>query len=323
MAAYWGIRTSKGKWELINESIKEGILRQGWGAVDLREVSRLVDAGKANDEHRSTWRYTKRMLDIAPGDVVVTPHQPHWGKNGVWRVKSGYEFDPLPNVWDDRYPDFGHVLGVEQIGLIDHRAAAVSSDLKRALTSGFRARMRQLEAYGEEIEILLSSGEAVAPSDAAEHFDQVRARARAALGEALRRQYKDADFERPIEALFEVLYPGAVRRTAGPAERGRDLVIEDIDGLGLSRNIIVQTKAWFGTVDTRALEHGLDQLAKGIEAQDSNVDLAVLVTMASDLPDDYELRLLQAQQQMSVPVRVLRADEVLDLLLDHLGELRL
>jgi hypothetical protein len=54
-----------------------------------------------------------------------------------------------------------------------------------------------------------------------------------------------------------VLYPDSVTRTAGPSEKGRDFVVEDTDALGLSRNIIVQVKAWFGEVDHAALDHGL------------------------------------------------------------------
>lgn len=323
MTAYWGIRTSKGKWDLINEHFAQGVLRQGWGDVDLREIGRLVDSGDADDEQVKTWRYTKKMLDIEPGDIVVTPHQPNWGQNGVWKVLSGYEFDPLPDVWDGKYPDFGHVLRVEQIGLIDHRAASVSSDLRRALTTGFRPRMRQLDAYADDINDLAANDAALKPSDATEHFAAVRAGARQALGEAIRRQYKDADFERPIEALLNVLYPGSVTRTAGPAEKGRDFVVEDTDTLGLSRNVIVQVKAWFDEVDTHALDHGLRQLARGIEEQGGNVDLAVLVTLASKLPGDLDERLLAAQEETSVPTHVLGHDEVLDLLLDHLGAINL
>jgi hypothetical protein len=322
MTSYWGIRTSKGKWDLINEQFSAGILRQGWGDVDLRDIGRMVEAGDADDEQIKTWRYTKKMLDIQPGDIVVTPHQPNWGQNGVWRVGSGYEFDPLPDIWDGD-PDFGHVLRVEQIGLIDHRAASVSSDLRRALTTGFRPRMRQLDAYADEIDELSANVTALEPSDAAEHFAEVRAGARKALGEAIRRQYKDADFERPIEALLNVLYPGSVTRTAGPAEKGRDFVVEDTDALGLSRNVIVQVKAWFDEVDADALDHGLHQLARGIEEQGGNVDLAVLMTLASTLPVDIDERLLAAQEETAVPTHVLGHDEVLNLLLDHLGAMRL
>lgn len=219
MTAHWGIRTSKEMWDLIHEHFERGVLRQGWGDVDLREIGRLVESGEADEEQVKTSRYTKSMLEISRGDIVVTPHQPQWGQNGVWRVLSCYEFDPLPNVWEDRYPDFGHVLRVEEIGLIDHRAATVSSDLRRALTTGFRTRMRQLDAHADEIDALVADRAALMPSDAAEHFAEVRAGARRALGEAIRRQYKDADFERPIEAMRNVLYPGSVTRTAGPAER--------------------------------------------------------------------------------------------------------
>jgi hypothetical protein len=322
MAAYWGIRTSKERHSLTGEHLQHGVLRQGWGWQDLREVGRLVELDEADDEQRSIWRYTHRMLDIEPGDVVLTPHQLEWHRNGVWRVVGGYEFDPLPNMWNSS-PDFGHVLRVEPLGVIDHRSAVVSSDLRRALTSGFRSRMRQLDAYGVDIERLLKDPSAARPSAAAEHFEQVRKKAREALGQSLLEQYKDADFEKPIRAMLEALYPNAVRHTAGPAESGRDFVIEDTDALGLSRTVIVQVKSWSGHVDERALAHGLRQLATGIDAQDGAVDLAVLLTLADDLPPDADKRIAVAQQRTSVPTRVLLRDETLDLLLEQLAHMSL
>jgi hypothetical protein len=45
--------------------------------------------------------------------------------------------------------------------------------------------------------------------------------------------------------------------------------------------------------------------------------------MGTEFPDDLEDRLLLAQEETAVPVRVLSAEQVLDLLLDHLGELEL
>jgi hypothetical protein len=322
MTAYWGIRTSKERHDLISEHLESGVLRQGWGAQDLREIGQLVKSDRADDAQRSIWRYTQKMLDIEPGDIVLTPHQLTWHKNGVWRVTGGYEFDPLPNIWGSD-PDFGHVVRVEPIGVIDHHSAAASSDFRRAMTAGFRPRMRQLNAFSDEIDRLLADPSAATASDAAEHFAQVRAGAREALGVSLGKQYKDADFEKPIRALLEVLYPNAVRHTSGPAEQGRDFVIEEVDALGLSRNVIVQVKAWSGEVDEHSLDHGLEQLARGIEAQGGNVDLAVLLTLADDLPVDADKRIAIAEERTSVPMRVLMKEDVLDLLLDHLAQMEL
>ena len=106
MPSYWGIRTSKEMYDLIYDQLEAGILRQGWGDRDLRVIGEEVAAGTANAEARSVWRYTKRMLEIEPGDVVLTPHQLEWGSNGVWRVTSPYEFDPLPDIWGPGEPDF-------------------------------------------------------------------------------------------------------------------------------------------------------------------------------------------------------------------------
>ena len=322
MTTYWGIRTSKEKHDLIGKWLSKGVLRQGWGAHDLREIGKRAREGDLDDEGKSVWKYTQAMLDIEANDIVLTPHQPHWHRHGVWRVAEPYSFDPLPDVWGRGEPDFGHVLRVEALGIIDHRSAVVSSDLRRALTSGFRRRMRQLHDYGNEIEQLLANPQARTASDAAEHFEEVRRKTRGALGEALLAQYGNADFEHPIGALLETLYPSNVAHTAGPAEHGRDFVIEDVDALGLSRTIIVQVKSWSGSVDRRGLEHGLRQLERGVVAQ-GGADLAVLLTMADGLPPDADKTIAVAEQNTGVSTRVLLKDETLDLILNKLGTIRL
>ncbi len=183
--------------------------------------------------------------------------------------------------------------------------------------------MRQLQEFGAEIESLLDDPTAATASDAAEHFDAVRQHARDALGQALLRQYGNADFEKPIGALLEVLYPDAVTHTAGPAEQGRDLVVEDVDTLGLTRTLIVQVKSWSGAVDDGSLRHGLRQLMQGITAQGGGVDMAVLLTMANDLPADADKTIAIAQDEVSVPMRVLLKDETLDLMLGQIAHMRL
>jgi hypothetical protein len=322
LPSYWGIRTSKEKHDLIGDHLSRGMLRQGWGGRDLREIQSDAWAGRLEAEGRSVWRYTQRMLDIEPGDIVITPHQLQWHQHGVWRVVGPYEFDPLPNMWEGR-PDFGHVIRVEPIGVIDHRSASVSAQLRRALTSGFRRRMRQLQDHATEIEELLVDPNARRPTDAAEHFERVREKAREGLYEALRQQYSNADFERPVGALLETLYPSAVRHSAGPAERGRDFVIHDIDTLGLTHSIIVQVKAWHGHIGYSDLEHGLAQLKAGVAAEDSDVDLAVLLTLADTLPPDADREIAIAEEETSVRIRVLLKEETLDLMLNQLAHMKL
>lgn len=321
--ATWGIRTSKGEWNEIHKWLKRGILRQGWGGEDLNLVGELVAAGEANDDQRSIWRYTRRMLDIEPGDLIVTPHQPEWGQEGVWRATSSYRFDPLPDYWGPGEDDFGNVVEVEPLGVIDHRSAQVDADLRTALTSGFRSRMRQLHDYEAVIEALLDNPEAAHPADPAGNFEAVRAAAREAFGEALLRQYRNADFEQPIRALLEVLYPGSVRHTAGPAENGADFVVEHTDPFGLTLNVVVQVKAWKGTVDDDSLDHGLSQLERRIVAEAGNVDLAVLITLADELPDDLDEKIALAESKTAVSTRVIDRDATLELLLSNLAHMEM
>lgn len=183
--------------------------------------------------------------------------------------------------------------------------------------------MRQLEDHGREIEGLLGDPEAARPADPAGHFAAVRATAREAFGEALLRQYRNADFEQPIRALLEVLYPGSVRHTAGPAENGADFMVEHTDPLGLTLNVVVQVKAWKGTVDAEALDHGLRQLERRIVAEAGNVDLAVLITLADELPADLDERIALAESRSAVSTRVIDRAATLELLLSNLAHMEM
>lgn len=308
---------------MVSHWLSQGVLRQGWGGRDLREVGEAVAAGSQDHELKSIWRLTQRMLDIDVGDIVVTPHQPNWGLEGVWRVTGPYRFDRIEEGVG--HGDFGNVLDVEFVKTFDHRNANLSKNLRRALTSGFRMRMRQLDVVGEEIQQIIDSDDEYPSSDAAEHFDVARSAARDALRDALINQYHDADFEKPVGAMLESLYPGSVTTTAGAGEKGRDFVVEDTDKMGLSRSIVVQVKSWSGSVSEEHLNHGLEQLRRGIEAQGgtSEVDLAVLLTLASDVPVGSDLAVAALEDETGVPVVVMLEPETLDLMLDQISEMTL
>lgn len=323
MPRYWGIRTAKDRHDLIADSLKSNVLRQGWGWEDLRKIGQLVEANQADAEMASIWRYTKRMLEIEVGDIVLTPHQPDWNINGVWRVTRPYKFDPLPDVWSSGASDFGHTLGVEAIGRINHRNNAVSVPLRRALTSGFRTRMKQLDQFGTEIEALLDQEEIDRANDAAEQFEATLDTARKQLGEAFQNRYHNSDFEAPVGALLEAIYPGAVTRTAGPAEQGRDFVVQETDRLGISRNLVIQVKTWAGTVNEADLKHALGQLERGVDAESGNVDMAVLITLSDTVTDREDQLLAEFEERTKVPARILTVGDTAGLFLDHLKQIEL
>lgn len=324
MTRYWGIRTAKDseQHEMVSSWLSQGVLRQGWGSEDLREVGRKVREGSTDPGLKSVWKLTQRMLDIGVGDIIVTPHQPSSNREGIWRVKGPYRFDRLEEGIGAG--DFGNVIDVEFIKEFDRRDARLSSSLRKALTTGFRRRMRQLDVVGEEIQAIIDSEHDYSFSDAADHFEEVRKNARKALLDALLTQYGNADFERPIGALLESIYSKeAVIPTGGAGEKGRDFVVEEVDKLGLSRSIIVQVKSWSGCVGDGDLRHGLNQLRRGVDAQGgaSSVDLAVLLTLAEEFPADLDLRIAELEDENGVRAVVMGADETLDLMLDQISEM--
>jgi len=83
--------------------------------------------------------------------------------------------------------------------------------------------------------------------------------------------------------------------------------------------LIVQVKSWSGSVGDEALHHGLDQLRRGVEAESGAVDMAILLTLADELPRNYDVVIETAQRELGTRIRVLQRDQTLDLMLDHIG----
>ena len=76
-------------------------------------------------------------------------------------------------------------------------------------------------------------------------------------------------------------------------------------------------------MDVRGLEDGLQQFARGIDAQGGGVDLAVLLTMADTLPHDADKTIAASGAETGVPTRVLLKDETLDPMLNQLANIPL
>lgn len=74
---------------------------------------------------------------------------------------------------------------------------------------------------------------------------------RAAAWQYIESRYKGAELEHLIQLLFEQIYAGGrVERSAGPGEKGADLIVFTQDPLGIEYKIAVQVKRHDG------VEHG-------------------------------------------------------------------
>ena len=122
-------RTDECEW--IYKELKQGRLRQGWGAPGFSLTTPDGKSVKKND-----WEATYRKRDgrgpsprrfailsgmrkLNDGDYVVIPKMPTWKHFTVARVSGGYRFEIAGD-----YDDFGHIVPVNQDSLrtFAHRA---------------------------------------------------------------------------------------------------------------------------------------------------------------------------------------------------------
>ena len=99
-------RVDEEQQEWIYNEIREGRLRQGWGASELslldQGTNQVVPKEKWETAHQEIWgvepsprRYSilSLMLQLHDQDVVVIPKMPHPDQFTIARVSKGYEFD--------------------------------------------------------------------------------------------------------------------------------------------------------------------------------------------------------------------------------------
>lgn len=160
--SYWAMRTSPWERQYIWSEATAGRLRQGWGWAaeqDLHRISRLVRQGaELSDEQQMAWP-SRRMLGtepdgMRPGDLILTPNLPEWGRLSVFELVGSYQYSPdAPRRFEDR---FGHILPVELIAADFDRYGVEISEGLRATTRN-PGRLWSITSYGGDVERLVDS----------------------------------------------------------------------------------------------------------------------------------------------------------------------
>lgn len=139
----------------IEEELKAGRLRQGWGPVPLRKADDEGYNPKAFVEgYRSTWpedseeEAAKRygilfpMLEMQPGDLVIIPKIPDWDCFTLAEVSGTYRFDVETPLQKAGVKDFGHVIPINPATLKVFRHN--SSIPARTVSWSFRAYQKAI-----------------------------------------------------------------------------------------------------------------------------------------------------------------------------------
>jgi hypothetical protein len=274
---YWAIRTDSGNRALLLGEVKQGKLRQGWGyepGQDLRIIQGQIRKGGAwkdrlSEDQQEALPHLRMLADaedsVQVGDWIVVPKLPDDGSFLVAEVVGPYSYEMLDlsreHDINDLKHDYGHVLPIRVLaGPISRYAKDVDAALRGSLRTPMR--MWCLDPYGRAIERLVeqalhgadlstaTSGQdrlGAAWKLAWTHAEEVL---RDRLGAELDTRFQAAEWEEPIKAAMEGLYPGSdVRWVGGPQEHGADVVVQIRNPFsGVPWLILVQVKNYSGEI---------------------------------------------------------------------------
>ncbi len=149
-------RTAADHVDWLYGELKEGRLRQGWGAsgfalltddqrVDKEEWAAAYESEWGESPSPQRFAILSRMLEIKCGDIVIVPKMPEWNQFTVGRVSDRYWFDP------DNLDDLRHIVPVDPGSL---RTFDYQADDYAYMVSGLFSRANHRPAisfcYGAE-----------------------------------------------------------------------------------------------------------------------------------------------------------------------------
>lgn len=329
---YVVVRTDKKSKAFILSEVEQGRLRQGWGwkkDQDLRVLREKILSGVTlTDDESAAWR-NRRLLGTEPdglkvGDVVVLPNLPEQGQWILARVKGDYSFSPA--LVDGR-EDFGHVVPVEAIRNRAGRIGVVAPDNER-VHARLRATMRNLsrmwgvdnlKSHVEELVRAIEEDiDTRSPEGDLKRFESFFDAMKAAAWRSISAKYHGAELEDLVLRLFTRMYgdSGMVERTAGPSEKGADLVVTQWDDeLALEFKIGVQIKLHDGVHDD---PHALEQIRRA--RMERRVDAGVVVSTAESFSPTFKQRRDVLQDELQMSVALIDRDALVRLIMRHLGE---
>lgn len=318
---YWAMRQDKNVLSLLGAELQAGRLRQGWGYRNDLNLRVIQAAGPdADDDQKNVWRRQRRMLigdedAWNVGDWVLIPHQPSWGRWTLVEVTGEYEFSILDGQ------DYGHVVPVRTIRTdISPRGAHVSAGLRKSMSC--RLRTWCLDSHGKWLEAIASTQDDVAiEQDDLARLEQARDNARTALVTELKHRYGDSDFEAPIAQLVRAALGVDLERDhGGRNEQGADLYARYTDPLGLDHGTVIQVKCFTGRADPTSLEPALEQIEQAHGAYPV-VTGGLIVTLLDEIPERTLDAVEHLQNGLGIPVSILGADDVGDLMLRYAGDI--
>jgi hypothetical protein len=309
---------------VINPSLNEGVLRQGWGYVpsqDLADVGSVFQEGgrsALSEDQAAAWKRVQRWWPghwepVRIGDRILLPKVPEWGKWALVEVTGEYSFEISPVSGDH-----GHRLPVKRlVKEIDPSNAVVSAALQRTMRN--QGPMWNIDRLAADLDAIQDAGVAAAsPSSELERLEPVLRESQELVLKELRGQFQANQLEKPVHRILKHIYPSAeVQKTAGPGERGADFLVSYTDPLGVPATIVIQLKDHSELLsDDRAL----DQIREAAEAYD-DVTACVILTTAPTMSHEFAEGLEKLNDELGAPVLAVLGDRLAQLVMQTLGSM--
>ena len=296
------------------KELQVGRLRQGWGyqaRLNLRTLKGKLDRSKPlDDEEQMCWKGCSPMLEsIEKGDLVVVKNVPTQEEFTIVKVMGPYDFQIDPEV-----KDFGHYLPVAAPRVYHKLSNNVPAPFINALNRA-RNRIRITNLHDDTVALLYKRESEESDTKPEELRDKLHSWRESLIPELkalVRGGLNPKNAERLVLLLLE--REGIrVEFTAGPNERGADLVGSTSVMRSITSKVAIQVKMHWGRDDDTT---GLDQLEKALT--EHNVDACLLVSFADDLGDAVQERLKHLKRSHNVEALYGRElySQLLDLLVD-------
>jgi hypothetical protein len=295
---FWNIAANPEYKKFVRKELQNGRLRQGWGydsRLDLRRIDEKIQQSITLDnEEKIAWERCSLMLKgIEAEDLVVVKNVPNDECFTIVRVDGGYAFRIDPETGD-----LGHFLPVTAPRTFNKESTSVPGSFMNALN---REQYPIRVTYKHRDAVLaLYIRKPDTQDTEPEEFKSRLGRWRQSLALDLRNNLsKDLNHRHAERLILNLLERDGleVKWTAGPTEKGADLIGTVKLGYGLSTDMAVQIKMHRG-VDNDLT--GLDQLEAAF--RERHVQSALLVSFGDEIGRELSERLDSLKKMWKIDV---------------------
>lgn len=319
---YWVIRTHKENAAFINEELRKGDLRQGWGGSlnqNLEVISNLIQNKQSlTDNQRECWRGNRKLLateGIRKDDIILLPNLPTIGQWLLGRVLD----DEYEYRIDLNFKDYGHIRHVKIVGSspVNPHNARVAAPLRSTMACSSRMwNIDYCQEYVDSLVTALESGKDLSqPSDESQKLMGIYNKLVDKTGELLPKNFYGKEIEPVIQKVLARVYGvpvQSIENKKGRADLGADIICRISDPLGLERIIVVQIKMGGGTDSwSRALEQ-----IKRATSNEQFVSGAIIFNMERK-PKDIDKSREELENEINIPIRLIGGDDLARIVLQY------